>query len=105
MSEDGFPNAQPWNDNDILEEDDEDPRELVRSSANVSSGWRIPGGKAPRHFAGIFDAGGDSDGDDEALDLGAYFEEWDLPPKQQAIACRSYASYISQVAQAKKKRK
>lgn len=105
MSEDGYPNAQPWSCPDEDDEVDEDPRELVRSSANVSAGWRLPGGKAPRHFAGIYDAGGDSDGDDEALDLGAYFEEWDLPPKQQAIACRSYASYISQVAQAKKKKK
>jgi len=37
----------------------------------------------------------DEEDADEQPDLGEYFSQWDISPKEQILMCRSYASYLS----------
>jgi len=87
--------GQPWG-VPSDEEHEEGDRALVRTAAGIWAGDF--GRKAPR---GGSDSGEWSDLAFEKPDLGAYFESWDMDPKQQVLACRSYASYLNAVEKAK----
>lgn len=102
MSEDGYPST-PWIEADD-DEPEEEPRTLVRSNAAIWTG--NTGRKAPRGWHPC-DGSDDRDLEDEVPDLGAYFEEWDMPIKDQVIMCRAYASMLaaSSKAQPKKPKK
>jgi len=100
MSDDE-PQHQPSWDEDDEEQDLPGTRQLVRSHANIwgSDGFAT-GGKAPRGGYSGMELGGT---EYETPDLGAYFEEWDMEPKDQIIMCRAYASMLSASKKAKKK--
>lgn len=98
--DDDCPDAQPWNmpsdepeeDSDV--EEDTTPRGLTRSSAGIWAPTNVGGfytpGKAPRSVRGAPAGWG---GGDEARDLGAFFEEWDIPRAEQVVICRGWANY------------
>jgi len=100
MSDDE-PQRQPSWTPGLSDDEDEDlpgDRELVRSNASIR---RAPtGGKAPRSY---YPSSEHNYGESEVPDLGTYFEEWDMDPKDQIVMCRAYASYISASKKAKKK--
>jgi len=83
---------QPWSPPDSEEEiGDVVPRTLKRSTASA--------GKRPLTNWG-YTPGYDQD---EAPDLGAYFDQWNLSEKKQILVCRGYASYLAAMQDAKKK--
>jgi len=99
MSEDGYPDAQPWDAAEILE-DEEGNGAILRAESNL---WAVHSGrKAPRSGYNAYEPT-DSSGD-EAPDLGAFFEEWDMPVKDQVIMCRAYASMLSASSKAQPKK-
>jgi len=99
--EDDQPQHQPWrvpSSGDDEEEDDVESDfgagDFHRSSAGI---WDPrPGGyfpaKAPRPVGRAHTRDGESD---EAHNLGAYFEEWDIPRAEQVVICRGWANYCA----------
>lgn len=60
------------------------PRELKRTNAHLYD------------MEALEDPMDEEEGDsDDQPDLGEYFAQWDITPKEQILMCRSYASYLS----------
>lgn len=76
---------------------DDDALALTRSNASVHSGTFVRGRKQPATKRPHFSHGADDEEDDsdDQPDLGDYFSQWDIPPKDIILMCRAYASYLS----------
>jgi len=98
--EDDEPQHQPWRMPSSGDEEEEEDMESGSPAGNlhrsVSAIWDPrPGGyfpaKTPRSVGRMDNGRGPES--DEARNLGAYFEEWDIPRAEQVVICRTWANY------------